>query len=775
MTTTGNDAVPSNSIDRTALYQELVSQLTIAEKVALLTGSDTFIMAGEQKIGLGKVALSDGPTGVRGLKFSGGRQVALLPNATLLASAWSEQTAFEVGKLLSEEAIAQQISVVLGPTINLHRSLLGGRLFEAYSEDPLLTGKLAAAYVRGLQSNQIGACLKHLVGNESETARHTMNSVIDEATLRELYLLPFEIAVEESDPWSIMSAYNQLNGITSTAQQHVQNDIVKDEWRWSGLIMSDWYATKSIDAAAGGLDLVMPGPRGPWGDKLITAVEAGQVVESAIDDHVVRVLRLADRVGQLGGSRSWPPEPAPDSPQRKDQLKRLAAAGITVLTNNERVLPLDRQLSVALIGRHAVETIDMGGGSARVNPPYQTSVAEGLAAVLTGSLSVTDGVEVRSRAVSARPGFIVDPEDDTPGVRAHLYSVDDAQVTERHYDRAQLLLGFDDDFGQPIDRVVLVGRTPIGGELEVGGLGSGNWIVRSSSDSFEFSVRAPEGNFGEAMLAPPSHSRIISLPAGGLIEAEWRRTPSAGGGLNAVAIVGLIARPAPRDSDAVIAEAVAAAVASDVAIVVVGFTEEQETESIDKTTLQLPGRQNDLVEEVAAAAKRTIVVVNAATPAIMPWLGSVDAVLWAGLPGQEGGHAIAAALLGSIEPAGRLVTTFPVDDALTPAWSVTPVDGDLPYTEGTFIGYRGHFAGNAPEPAFWFGHGLGYGSWNMPTRDSVPQRMRAISRSRSPFATPVTGLVGRLFSYISSRTNLINRCGSSVGLPQHSRLVSPPR
>lgn len=157
-----------------------------------------------------------------------------------------------------------------------------------------------------------------------------------------------------------------------------------------------------------------------------------------------------------------------------------------MLTNNHRVLPLDRQHSVALIGRHAVETIDMGGGSAQVNPPYQTSVAEGLAAMLTGSLSVTDGVEVRNRAVPARPGFIVDPQDDRPGVRARLYGADQKEVADRHYDRAQLLLGFDDDFGQPIDRVVLIGRTPIGGEIEVGGLGTGNWIVRSSSESFEF-------------------------------------------------------------------------------------------------------------------------------------------------------------------------------------------------------------------------------------------------------------------------------------------------
>lgn len=156
--------------------------------------------------------------------------MALLPNATLLASAWSEDAAYEVGQILAEEALAQQVHVVLGPTINLHRSPLGGRLFEAYSEDPLLTGKLAAAYVRGLQGSGVGACLKHLVANESETERNTVNSVVDEATLRELYLLPFEIAVAESAPWSIMAAYNDVNGVAATEQHHVNNQIGKGEW-----------------------------------------------------------------------------------------------------------------------------------------------------------------------------------------------------------------------------------------------------------------------------------------------------------------------------------------------------------------------------------------------------------------------------------------------------------------------------------------------------------------------------------------------------------------
>src|SRR3954463_3927702 len=281
-------------------YQDLLDRLDLPTKVRLLTGATAFTLAPDESIGLGEVRLSDGPTGVRGLKFSGGRTVALFPNATLLASSWSEDTTEEVGRLLAEEALAQQIHVVLGPTINLHRSTLGGRLFEAYSEDPLLTGKLAAAYVRGMQELGVGATLKHLVANESETDRNTVDSVVDEATLRELYLLPFEIAIEESDSWSIMAAYNNVNGVAATEQHHVNNEVVKGEWGYRGLIMSDWFATKTAGPAAnGGRDLVIPGPAGPWGDALVAAVRAGEVDEAVIDDHLARLLLLAERVGAL--------------------------------------------------------------------------------------------------------------------------------------------------------------------------------------------------------------------------------------------------------------------------------------------------------------------------------------------------------------------------------------------------------------------------------------------------------------------------------------------
>jgi beta-glucosidase len=700
----------------TAEHAALIKSLDLPAKVALLTGATTFTLAPEPSIGLGEVRLSDGPTGVRGLKFSGGRVVALLPNATLLASAWSEQTAYEVGRLLAEEAMAQRIHVVLGPTINLHRTPLGGRLFEAYSEDPLLTGKLAAAYVRGMQDSGVGACLKHLVANESETDRNTVDSVVDEATLRELYLLPFEIAVDDADAWSIMAAYNDVNGVAATEQDHVNNEVVKGEWGYRGLIMSDWFATKTAGRAAnGGLDLVMPGPAGPWGDALVAAVRSGEVDEAVVDDHLGRLLLLAARVGALGELRDYPADlPAPDSAARKEQLTRLAAQGITVLKNDAGILPLDRSQTVALIGRHAVQTIDMGGGSAQVNPPYQVSVAEGLTALVGGNVTVTDGVEVRTRPVPARGGFLVDPATGTPGVEIVLLDADGHELERRHAANATTIVGMDDDFEGVVATAVLRGRITGSGQVEAGVTGVGDWTVRAGGQTLTYTLAVSGKNMGEEILAPPVRVDALSVAAGSLLEATVALKPGtgpAGEAFTGIGLFGLIAHQASRETVDVIDDAVRAAAAADVAVVVVGLTEEQETESVDKATLHLPGAQDALVEAVAGAARKTIVVVNAATPVVMPWLSRVDAVLWAGLPGQEGGHAVAAALLGDIEPAGRLVTTFPTEDSKTPAWSVTPVDGKLVYDEGTFIGYRGHYAGRAPEPAFWLGHGLGYGTW----------------------------------------------------------------
>ena len=280
-------------------------------------------------------------------------------------------------------------------------------------------------------------------------------------------------------------------------------------------------------------------------------------------------------------------------------------------------------------------------------------------------------------------------------------------------------------FADHVTKVVLRAAIDTHGPVEVGVFGGGDWTVSLGPErNLNFALRSSGTGFAEEIIAPPAASAVVDVRGPttidatadlahplGITVAEVENAGSSVVSLTALSTFGLIARPAPRSEDAVIADAVEAATAADVAVVVVGVTEEQETESVDKTTLHLPGSQDALVEAVAMSADATVVVVNSATPVIMAWADKVDAILWAGLPGQEAGHAVAAALLGDIEPAGRLTTTFPVEDAQAPAWSVTPTDGDLVYSEGTFIGYRGHFANQAVTPAFWFGHGLGYSDW----------------------------------------------------------------
>lgn len=667
--------------------EKAITSLDLRRKVRLLTGSALFALWPEPEIGLASLKLSDGPTGVRGAELRGGVIACVLPNATLLAQHWDVALAREVGEVLADEAAAQHVHVVLGPTINLHRTPLGGRLFEAYSEDPLLTGALAAAYVQGLQDNGIAATPKHYVANESETERRTVSSALDEKTLREVYLLPFEIVVEDSSPWAIMAAYNKVNGIPATEHTGLVEGVLKGEWGFDGVVVSDWFATSSTaESANGGLDLVMPGPGGPWEDKLVAAVEAGEVAESTIDDHVRRLLLLASRTGAFG-ERSWPADvPAPDSAVRREQLRRFAAGGMTVL-KNDGVLPLDAS-RIALIGRHAVDTVAQGGGSAGLRPPHVVSVADGLTSLLGDAVSVVDGVEVRQRHAAPGAGVLRD-------IRATTFDASGEVLASREMEVAELAA-----FGgwaQGAASIEVSGEVVLSepARMLVGVRGFGHWTLEVSGEQHATHLAWADGIVEEALLKPPSWTTEVLVSPGDRITARVRE---------AAALVGLITQPVPRPPADAIGAAVRAAREADVAVVVVGLTDEQETEGFDKTTLALPGEQDALVAAVAAAAKRTVVVVNAATPVLMPWLAQVDAVLWAGLPGQEAGDAVAAALTGAIEPAGRLVTTFPRtdSDALTPV----PSDGSLPYTEGTAIGYRG-----ASDPLFWFGHGLGYTTW----------------------------------------------------------------
>jgi beta-glucosidase len=718
----GNEASASVIDD---VIAAAVRELDLEEKVQLLTGAAAFSLHGNEAIGLRPMIFSDGPTGVRGSEFVGGKKVALFPNATLLAQAWDEAAAQRVGEMLAGEGRSQEVDVVLGPTINLHRTPLGGRLFEAYAEDPLLSGRLAAAYIRGIQRYGVGACVKHYVANESETERRTVDVRVSETALRELYLLPFEICVADAHPWTIMAAYNNVDGVAATEQDELNNGVLKSEWAWDGLLVSDWGATKTAAPAAnGGLDLVMPGPRGPWGDQLVAAVRSGDVAESTIDDHLARLLRLAGRVGALRGiaaERTAEPRPllAPDSTAMRLDLRNLASAGM-VLLKGQDVLPIDDSLitddsPLVLIGRHGLETALQGGGSAAVRPPYQISIADGLAEALgEDRVQVVDGVAVRINPTAAAPESIIDPQTGRPGMRVTSFDGSGAEQASTSSQVGEVLLGLSDGPHEGASVLELSAElvAPPGSQLLVGVRGVGEWTLSYGDETYAFATGLLPGKSGEVgFMVPPNWTHVVEAAPGRILVARLMISER-------IALAGLVVQPVSIPDEQLITEAAQAARDAEPAVVVVGLTAEQETEAIDKSTLALPGRQDDLVRTIASAARRTVVVINSATPVLMPWLHEVDAVLWIGLPGQEGGHAVTDVLLGKAEPSGRLVTTFPVADGDGPAWSVTPQNGALDYAEGTRVGYRGWY-GSDVEPAFWFGAGLGWGAWDYRSAEHV--------------------------------------------------------
>ena len=356
------------------LLDSLLARLDLPTKVRLLTGRDFWSTWPVASIGLRSMTLSDGPSGVRGPVWDERSPSLSLPSASALSSSWDTDLARAYGTVSAAEARRKGVDVVLGPTINLHRSPLGGRHFEAFSEDPRLTAELAAGFVEGAQSAGVGATLKHYVANDFETERFTADVQVDERTLREVYLLAFERAVVESRSWLVMSAYNSVNGTTATENDLLETPL-NSEWGFDGVVVSDWTAVRSLDAARASQDLAMPGPDGPWGDALVEAVRAGEVPEAAVDRKVRRLLLLAARVGALADVQ---PPPAPAPVDGVAFARRAAAEGM-VLVENDGILPLaEAPARIAVIGHNAVEARIQGGGSATVLPERVVSPLDGL-------------------------------------------------------------------------------------------------------------------------------------------------------------------------------------------------------------------------------------------------------------------------------------------------------------------------------------------------------------------------------------------------------------
>ena len=697
-----------------------LAALSTGEKADLVAGDGMWTTKSFESAGIPAIGVTDGPNGARGSGLLGtGTSTACIPAGAVLGATWDPELVERLGGLLGDEARAKGCRVLLAPTINLHRNPLGGRNFECYSEDPILSGRMAAAFVRGVQSRRVATTPKHFVANDSEFERNTIDSQVDERTLRELYLVPFEHAVIEGGSWGVMAAYNRLNGTFCPENEWLLTQILRDEWGFDGFVVSDWFAARSTaPSARAGLSLEMPGPGQWYGSELIgEALATGEMDEGHLDRIAADVLRLLERTGAVDGPDGCEPgqEQELDRPEDRALIRRAAAAG-TVLVANDGVLPLDPATpgSVAVIGPNARKAQIMGGGSATVRSYRNVSLLEALGEEYSHlDVRFAQGCDIERSLVALGEPMLKGQ------LRLEYFNGHDWSGPVVHTaEAASAVLLF---FGAPGPGVdpeafsirasgVLVAEDT--GEHTLGLVQLGRCRVLLDE---EVVLDATEGEYdrgddffgmGSVVISEP-----VQLTAGREVPIVIEYT-SRDSFMLCGARVGLKSR-VERD---LISEAVEAAAAADVAVVVVGTNADWETEGRDRDSFDLPGDQPELVRRVAAANPATVVVVNTGGACNLDWADDVAGVLVAGFGGQEMGYAVADVLFGQADPGGRMTMTVPARYEHSPAYLNYPGEnGVVRYGEGLYIGHR-WFDARSIEPAVPFGHGLSYASfeWSEP-------------------------------------------------------------
>jgi beta-glucosidase len=692
----------------------LVAAMTLDEKASLTAGSSLWYLPAVDRLGIPALKMSDGPSGVRGDSLIGRRSLSL-PCGMTVGATWNPDLIGQLGAVLAAEAASKGVHVLLGPTVCIVRTPLAGRTFESFSEDPLLTARLAVAYIDGVQARGVACCIKHFACNDQEHERMTISAEVDERTLREIHLPAFEAAVREPGVWAVMTAYNKVNGIYCGEQPELIGRILREEWDFDGLVMSDWFGTHStVPAALAGLDLEMPGPSAWLGPSLAGAVRSGDVPESALDEMVVHVLRLMDRVGILAGDPlAGRAEQEEDDPGRRSMARRVVTEG-TVLLHNDGLMPLDPSAitRVAVIGPNAGQ-LEVGGGSSEVTPHQRRRLHDAIADRLPGAAVVHEvGCRI-DRGLSTIDIGLTTAEGGGTGLTIDYFdrpecSGDPVQRVTAHLGRMTWVgqVGPELPAGSSSVRIRTTFTPDVSGPWRWGLESAGRSVLRLDGDLVVDNTNPARGkSFYGAGSTLIEQERVLEAGRPYALEVElWPRSASS-------PVLGVrIAADRPRLADE-FERAVAAARQSDVAIVVVGSSGAWESEGFDRPDLSLPGRQRELVEAVIAANPRTVVVVNAGSPVELPWAADAGAVLMAWYPGEEGADAIADMVVGLSEPSGRLPVSFPRRIEDTPAFPHYPgAEGKVTYGEGVFVGYR-HYETVGVAPQYPFGHGLSYTSF----------------------------------------------------------------
>ncbi|NOU19960.1 MAG: hypothetical protein HOO91_20565 [Bacteroidales bacterium] len=685
--------------------ENLISQMTLDEKLEQLAGigGNYFDTKENERLGIPAFRMTDGPHGVRWLRATS------FPCGVAIAATWDTALVAKYAGALAVETKARGRNYLLGPCVNIHRLAIGGRNFESYGEDPWLTSRLAVSYVKALQYNHVIPSIKHFALNNQEWYRTEVNVTVDERTMREIYLPSFEAAVKEADVWTVMSAYNKVNGWWCSENKELLTDILKNDWGFKGLVVSDWVSTHSTEFAANnGLDIEMPTGDVFAADKLKKLLNEGKISEKTIDDKVHRILRVKFLAG-LFDNTVIPDTMVLTSDNHKQLALEVAKESIVLLKNQNDLLPLDlsKLHKIAVIGPNATE-MNTGGGSSRVNPFYAVSPLQGIKNLVGKNIEImfAQGDVMTSTPLEPINEFFFKP---TTGIGNGL--------TGEYFSNKELL-------GAPI-------------------------LTRTDSKlSFIWNDKAPAPNMSNdnfsirwtGILTPPVTRKYafytasddgvrlfldgrkiidnwkdhgttidtayINLEAGKPYDIKVEYYENAG---SEALILGWDL-PIDRCQNKLITEAVKAAKSSDVAIIFAGSSEFIESEGFDrKDGLALSGQQNELIKAVSEANSKTIVVLNTGTSVITKsWLNSVPALLETFFSGQEGGNAIAQVLFGMHNPSAKLPFSFISDYDQSPAFKgYMDKKFESSYSEGIFVGYR-YLEKNKITPTFPFGFGLSY-------------------------------------------------------------------
>ena len=687
--------------------EKLLAQMTQDEKLNLLNGTGYSTRA-IPRLGIPAVEMDDGPQGVRGWAHA-----TAFPCGICMASTWDTALIGKLGAAIGSEVAMKGAGVILGPCVNIHRTPLGGRNCESFSEDPYLAARMAVAYIKGVQSAGSSACVKHYACNDQETERGSINVLVDERALREIYLPAFRAAATEAHVWSLMSSYNCINGPHASADAYLLNGVLKKEWGWDGMVMSDWGGVHETAAVLNaGNDLEMPGGDFLTQPKLQEALDKGEISQKTVDESVRRVLRFIVRTGLMDSSKK--PAYNPQAIQAHRQIARkVASEGVVLLKNDRNILPLNSKKikSIAVIGPNADVARTSVSGSGYVPPVNPVAPLDAIKRLVSGKIQINFAQGIRT--LTGAQQYPVVPEEalQPSNVDENAHGLRAEYFANKTFQGSPALTRIDNTVN-----FNWTGKSPApqipNSNYSVRWTGS---LVAPKTGDYEFWLTSDDGsrlyidnqlvvdNWGDH--ATQAKIGTVELSAGKKYSIRVDYYNATGDAM--VSLQWLV--PGSIKSDSLLNQAVKAAAESDVAVVFAGVWDIHEGEGVDRSDFNMPQGQNELIKAVAKANKNTVVVLFGGTTCDMTkWIGLVPSVLQAWYPGVECGNALADVLFGNVNPSGKLPDTFGRTRKDYPDYGNFPgKDGKVNYAEGIFVGYR-HFDKAKITPQFAFGHGLSY-------------------------------------------------------------------